>query len=179
MGEFLGEVGPIYGRWHWPFKVMKPGDWFIVDHAIRDPEEVRQLASVRASQLGIRVSVNKVCPEYPGFTKVSYPDITEEERKPIGRLLKFEQAAPKVMDWYGYDLSQLPAGELYHRKRARIATPQLREPSVERIMFDFPGSGRLGLLFDPAGFDVEVVGDNETIESWARGSLTLEDVMGS
>src|SRR5678816_3405131 len=34
MGKFIGEVAPIYGKWHWPLKGMKEGDWFVVDHEL-------------------------------------------------------------------------------------------------------------------------------------------------
>lgn len=71
-GRNLGYVGPIYGRWIWPFKQMRPGDWFVVEASQRDPEKVRHTASVRAAQLGKRISVEKNW--QPGLTRVTCVD---------------------------------------------------------------------------------------------------------
>lgn len=68
--SFIGEVRPVYGKWIWPLRQMAPGDWFIVDKELRDPEKLRALMGVRAAQLGIRVSVTKHPEEHPGFVKV-------------------------------------------------------------------------------------------------------------
>lgn len=54
-----GEIRPVYGRWVWPFRHMKPGDWFTVAHVDRDPEAVRKMVSVRSAQLWKRFSVTK------------------------------------------------------------------------------------------------------------------------
>jgi hypothetical protein len=69
-GEFLGELEPVYGRWVWPFRRMKVGDWFKVRFDVRLPGDVRQLAGVRAAQLGIKIGVTTELPEHPDFTVV-------------------------------------------------------------------------------------------------------------
>ncbi len=76
----LGDITPVYGRWFWPFRVMKPGDYFTVSAAPRDPENVRKVVGVRAAQIGKRFSVNKNW-EGSGLVRVmcvAIPDTLED-----------------------------------------------------------------------------------------------------
>lgn len=52
-------IEPVHGRWVWPFAQMQAGDWFLVAHADRDPDALRNLVSVRGSQLAKRFSFTK------------------------------------------------------------------------------------------------------------------------
>lgn len=71
MSEFLGVIQPVDGRWQWPFRQMKEGDWFLVNWEQRDPESVRNLAAVKGSQLGKGMKVEKRPHDHPGYTKVT------------------------------------------------------------------------------------------------------------
>lgn len=173
-GQFLGEVKPLYGRWHWPYTFMQPGDWFIVDQALRNGEAVRQHATVRAAQLGIFLSTTVSDPKHPGFTRVTRRPL--EESKADGVLLIYGKAGEKLRTWYGFNIDELPFGQLYHGRKARVDVEQSQVPSVKRMMVDIPGSGRVGFVFDPAGFDVLVLREHETFESW-KEELKLEDIM--
>jgi hypothetical protein len=68
----FGQIKADRGRWVWPFAQMQPDDWFTVAHEDRDPERVRNMAMVRASQLKIRVKVEKHF--QPGLLKVTRVD---------------------------------------------------------------------------------------------------------
>lgn len=172
-GVFHGEVKPIYGRWHWPLRVMQPGDWFIVDQALRNSEELRHVMGVRAAQLGIPLSITKEDPDYPGFTKVTRPEISESKRD--GLVMQYGDAGAKLQAWYGFNIDALPFGELYHRQKARVNAVQVKEPSVSRMIVETWDS-RLGLTFDERGFDVVQLAKHATLESWKRGA-SLDEVM--
>lgn len=181
MGEFIGEVQPVYGRWTWPLRVMQPGDWFIVSKALRKPEEVRNLMSVRASQMGVRVSVTKHPKEYPGYTKVEMVDLTKSAEKPDGQLVDYATAGQFLELWYRFNIDEIPFWDIYSKGKERVYAPQvIDEVPVKRIIFDAHERGKLvGLVFDAQGFDCYALGKYTTIESWKLESEepTLEDIM--
>lgn len=107
MNRDLGVVRPQYNRWTWPFSMMEEGDWFLVDKMDRETERVRNLASVRAAQLGKRFKVEKNPEDHPGFTKVEcVPDDYEpvEHRQPV---LQYGVARERLRDLYGFNLDEL------------------------------------------------------------------------
>lgn len=107
-GRYLGEIAPQYGgRWSWPFRHMKPGDWFQVDHNDREPEDVRNMAMVRGSQLGKGFSVAKQDPERPGFTRVTCVPYGGRDA-PKAERMNYELAQSRFMLWFGLDLDQVP-----------------------------------------------------------------------
>lgn len=77
--NYLGVLEPPLdgGRWAWPFKQMEPGQYFRVNHEDRPPEDVRQLAHVRAGLMGYSISVAANDPEAIGYCRVTYVDKTK------------------------------------------------------------------------------------------------------
>lgn len=180
MGEFIGEVKPLYGRWTWPLRVMKPGDWFIVDKALRSPEEVRNLMGVRASQLGIRVSITKHPEEYPGFTKVELVDQDKAEEKPDAQDMDWSTAKQKLSQWYGYDIDRAPFGEVYAKGELRVNAKGDDVPISRMILDAHEHSRVVGFVFDPAGFTMHSLPRGASLGSWKveeLKALRIEDVM--
>lgn len=118
----LGEVKPIYGRWHWPFRQMQVGDEFFVRYENRAPEDARQLASVRAAQLGIRLSCRK--DDEAGVLKVMRIDA--DNRRALPEKLDYEQVKALLRSQYGLDAEDVPwqsacdEGEMLRSRARRI-----------------------------------------------------------
>lgn len=180
-GKFLGEIQPIYGRWHWPFHTMQPGQYFIVDKVKRSGEQVRHHATVRAAQLGIPLSVTVNDPEHPGFTRVTYRDGSElNQERPHGAVIEYGLAAEKMAAWYGYDLDEMPFGMLGVKgNEVRIDRPQLVDPMVSAIMFDHSQKERTAVAFDKQGFTLYALSQHDTFKSWQppKREPTLEELM--
>lgn len=180
MGEFIGEVKPLYGRWHWPLRAMKPGDYFIVDKALRSTEEVRNLMSVRASQMGMRISVSKHPEDHPGYTRVEMMDLNKPEEKPDGAMMNYETAGEKLEAWYGFDINSLPYGYIYGKGQERIHQAQINEPSIRRMIVDCGEYNRVvGFVFDVQGFTCHALPKRATFDSWKLDAPapTLEELM--
>lgn len=179
MGEFIGKIEPKYGRWQWPLRVMKPGDYFVVDKTLRSTEEVRHLMSVRAAQLGVRFSVSAHPPEFPGYTKVEMiPNEAQEFKKPDGQIVDYGTARTKLLEWYGYQLDQMPFGPLAMRGEAEVAVEQIEEPPVRRIIFD-AGHDRVGAILDKHEIIFIALPAGSSLASWKwKDELTLEEIMG-
>lgn len=173
---FLGEVKPQYGRWRWPLGWMKPGDWFVVDHARRDPEQVRQYVSVRASQLGKRFSVIASDPERLGYSRVTCVPVVgyEEEEQSDGIELAPEKAHDKFREWYAWDLGDLPYGELFYKRKAVVMVEQVATPPVKRIIFDVP-EHHLGAILHPDCIEFISLPKGAMIASWKVEAV--EDIM--
>lgn len=60
------------GRTKWPFRDMKPGQYFHVHHEDKHPEAVRNYAMVTAAKLSIPLSVTADDPEMPHHARVEY-----------------------------------------------------------------------------------------------------------
>ena len=134
MNRDLGIVRPLYGRWTWPFGMMEEGDWFLVDQMDRETERVRNLASVRAAQLGKRFKVEKHPVEHPGFTKVEcVPDDYEaaEHRQPA---LEFSVARERLRDLYGFNLDDLHWGHIHDGKPVEVKMQALDDLPKRRIV---------------------------------------------
>lgn len=176
---FIGEVRPLYNRWTWPLRVMQPGDYFIVDKLLRSPEEVRHLMSVRAAQLGIRLSVTKEPVDHPGFTKVEMVDMKREEERPDGLSVDFATASQRIATCYAYNLDRLPFGTVYTTGSVRVDAPQVSEMFAKRIIFDaYEQDFVVGIVFDKLGFTAYALPRGTTVESW-KPPLTIEEIMGS
>lgn len=174
--EFLGEVKPLYGRWHWPYTFMQPGDWFIVDQALRNGEAVRHHATVRAAQLGIILSTTVNDPEHPGFTRVTRRSHSDQGT-PDGEVVDYGTAATKLADWYGFNIDELPFGRIEAGVAVKIDAVQRKPPSVRRLLVEFLEK-KLGLVFERDGFTVEQLAKSATMESWKSEGPSLDDVMG-
>ena len=109
--HYMGVVGPVHGRWVWPFKHMKVGDYFLVRFEDRNPEEVRHLASVRAAQRGIRISVTKFDPAHPHMVKVMRIPDDAPAGKRVPEYLNYEQFRGLAMRQYNLDADALPWGK--------------------------------------------------------------------
>jgi hypothetical protein len=176
-GQYHGEVGPIYGRWQWPLKIMQMGDWFHVDHLLRNPEEVRHYVSVRAAQLGKRFSVMANDPDKPGYAKVWMPEPTEAgEGVPAFAALDYDKARTKFRELYSYPLDHLPAGQLHHKGRAEVEISQLKAPMVNRIVFPLPPHEQVGAKLYADRIVFEVLPDGASPEQWAK-QVDLDDIM--
>src|SRR6476469_10931541 len=98
MGECIGEAVQVYGRWIWPIKMLQPGDYFQVDHALKPPQEVGHYVNVRSSQLGIPLSFQMHDPDRPGFCRVTrrnYADMPEVD----GTEMDYEKVHDKLSLW--------------------------------------------------------------------------------
>jgi len=178
MGKYLGEIAPIYGRWHWPLKAMEPGDWFHVDHAVRPPGEVGHYVNVRATQLGMTLSFMANDPEKAGFAKVTRPDFANQDERPEGAVLEYGVAKSKMLDWYGYDIDQLPVGAIaYGSQQERIDMETIEPPRVRRIIVRSAEQFDYGLRLDGEGFDFIPLPKGATLGMWKSEPLTLDEVM--
>lgn len=178
-GPFLGEVRPHYGRWTWPLSWMKPGEFFIVDHARRDPEDLRKYVSVRAAQLNKRFSVAARDPEHPGYCRVSCVEFDAGGEEPEVNVMDFDKVETKMVDWYGVDLGAvLPWSVLPARGKAFVAAAQLSAPPVKRMIvrIDIP-DGWAGLVFKSEGFDVYGLPAGTAISNWKLEEPSIDEVM--
>jgi len=95
----LGRVKPIYGRWYWPFRQMEVGDEFHVSFQDREPEAVRQMATVRAAQLGIRLKTQK--DDALGAMRITRIEFDTDNQKVLPKALSYEQFEPFMREMYG------------------------------------------------------------------------------
>jgi hypothetical protein len=138
MNKDWGVVRPVYGRWVWPFRRMEEGDWFHVDHADRDPEQVRNMAMVRAHQLGMKFSVNRNDEDKPGFCKVTRVALEHEEPDNRQPVMEYGSAKERFMDWYAVDLDvQMPMAQVSTFEAAEIKAEQIEKPHRQRVVFKF------------------------------------------
>lgn len=101
----LGKVGPVHGRWVWPFRQMEIGDEFHVRYEDRDPEDVRHMGSVRAAQLGMRLSCTK--DDAAGVMRVArVPYRVDEEMLP--KDLSYEQMNALLRRQYNLEADDVP-----------------------------------------------------------------------
>lgn len=171
----FGEVKPRYGKWSWPLKHMKPGDWFVVDHARRDPEDVRGYVKLRSSQLSKRFSVAANDPERPGYTRVTcVPFERDEAAQSDGIELAPEKAHDKFREWYAWDMGDLPYGELFHKRKAVVTVDQVVKPAVKRVIFDVP-EHHLGAILHRDCIEFISLPKGATIASWKVEAV--EDIM--
>lgn len=109
--SFLGVIAPDErGRWHWPFRAMMEGDWFLVDWEQRDPESVRNLAAVKGSQLGKSMRIEKRPADHPGFTKVMCVEPGAPRHNSVegkGKRVNYELAGVMLDRYYGLDANRL------------------------------------------------------------------------
>jgi hypothetical protein len=162
MGRYLGVVAPLYGRWTWPFRSMEIGDYFLVKHEDRNPEDVRNIASVRASQLGIRISVEK-CPQaHPYMTKVRRVAPDEVKAKLPGEL-DYSQIRGLLMRQYDLDADQVPWHAL-DKVGERIEHP------VKRVE---ESDGRSAVIASVGGdaFAVQLLDDRLLLEKVRAGTI--------
>lgn len=174
---FIGEVKPVYGRWHWPFRSMEPGDWFVVDHALKLPSDVGHYVNVRSTQLGIPLRFMQDDPDRPGYCRVTRPDT---QAQPEAKVIEasWELAKNKLREWYGVHIDELPYGMAYLHETSRVDRPQVVKPSVEAMIFDAREyEWIIGITFDAEGFTLHRLPRGTGASGWKPGELKLDEVM--
>lgn len=177
IGPYLGEVKPQYGRWTWPFSWMKEGEYFHVDHARRNPEDVRVYVSVRAAQLNKRFSVKANDPERPGYCRVTCVPRGDAADEPKCIALDYLQAKQKLREWYGWDVGKLD-DMVYGENKGTVAkVKQIAQPPVERIMFPY-APWTLGAILRPDEIEFVSFEEGATPDSWKHEEPfdKLEDI---
>lgn len=166
----LGELKPIHGRWSWPLGWMKPGEFFYVDHARRNPEEVRQYVGVRAAQLSKRFSVMANDPDRPGYARVTCVPLDAKKAEPIMSKLDYEKAGIKLSQWYGFPIHHIQAGDLWGKGRTVNEVKQVEKPPVKYLVFPFPPFDQVGAIMDEDGIEFQVVPEGMSAENWAAAA---------
>lgn len=165
----IGRVKPIYGRWHWPFRQMAIGDEFHVAFQDREPEEVRQMATVRAAQLGIRLSTQK--DNEAGVMRIRRVEQDLDSYKVLPKGLTYEQLKGLLRDEYGLDGDDVPwqaaveVGETLRSRAKRIGSDPRKviEVAVAHQRY------AVELLDDQ--IVATCLGRNETLEGWKSAKL--------
>lgn len=180
MGEFIGEVAPIWGRWHWPIKLLQPGDYFRVDHALKPPAEVGHYVNVRSTQLGIPLSFQTNDPDCPGFCRVTrrdYANVPEID----GSVMDYDKVHDKLSSWYGVALNDvLPWGAFAQKQVAFIAAEQIEKPPIKRMIVKTKlHDGWFGLVFKQDGMEFHPLPPGSSLKSWKLEEIVdpLADVM--
>lgn len=168
MGKFLGELKPVYNRWVWPFVHMEDGDWFIVSWEHRPPEDVRHLASVRAAQLGKRISVEKRPKDYPGFTKVTcggrqaLPERDETDPETINGIIRRLYA----VDYNRIKWTMMDRGEVEEHFAEREGQPVQQVHCVW-----IPHLWRFIVELLPDRLKIERIDENDTLARWRKRKM--------
>lgn len=165
----LGRVGPIHGRWHWPFRQMVEGDEFHVRYEDRAPEDARQLASVRAAQCGIRLSCRK--DDQAGVLRIQRIPFDTDSAKALPKVMSYEQVKALLRNLYGLDADDIPwsaaieAGQMLRSRAPRIGDDPRRVIEVavsnERYVVELLDDGIVATCLDR----------NETLEGWKSAKL--------
>lgn len=166
----LGRVRPLYGAWRWPYRSMHEGDEFHVHYEDRAPEDVRQLASVRAAQLGIRVSCRR--DDEAGVIRVTRVPFDTDSAKGLPKVLAYEQVKALLRNLYGLDADDVPwqaaidPGEVLRSRADRTGDDPRRlvEVAVANQRY------AVELLDDQVV--ATVLGGKETLESWKSAKLS-------
>lgn len=166
-GDYLGVLQAPFdgGRWAWPFKRMQPGQFFHVDHNDRHPEEVRQLAHVRAGTLGYSVSVRADDPEKPGFTRVEYVDKTRGEED---RDKSYAATNSLLSTHYDFTFDDL---NLWHLQDRPFEPQVLVEDHLGRAVHceQKPRFDKIVLKMDYASFGIEFFEDRLVVTGLPKG----------
>lgn len=168
MNRYLGEIRPIGSRWVWPFRDMQEGDWFLVSWELRDPESVRNMASVRGSQLGKRFMVEKRPPEHLGFTKV-----TCGSTQPLRRMedVNFETIGRVLRRCYEVEHGDLLWTMLEEGQVQEVEAEQIEEPLQPVYMVSIPDKWRFVVELLPDRVRIRRVATRETLAGWYRRQL--------
>lgn len=146
--SFLGIIEPDRaGRWHWPFRTMQEGDWFLVDWEQRDPESVRNLAAVKGSQLGKGMKIEKRPAEHPGFTRVTCFEqgtLAKSAPPPDGKV-NYELAGVMLDRSYGFDVNKLAWTAMEEGQMQEVAAVRENEVEREMVEVDLPPRWRFEL----------------------------------
>lgn len=178
MAKFIGEVAPVYGRWHWPLKQMEEGDWFLVNHADRAPDEVRHYVSVRAAQLGMRFSVKGHDPENPHFARVTKMTWKEQAvSAPLVREMDFDRIMAVLNRSYpSVNANPLPIWTAEEGDKVRIDALRASPTPQSAYIVMIPDQWKTAVECDALGFTVARVALQTTLESFTEGKLA--DIMG-
>jgi len=174
--NFIGELRPFYGKWNWPMRDMVPGDLFVVDHAIRDPEAVRNYVTMNATRLGKFFSVNARDPERPGYCRVTCTPAPSQREEPQESVLSCEVGITKLGEWYGINFNDTRLwGTLAPQNGwSLIEAKQLKAPPFKRaiVKTDVP-DGWFGFVYHPFGFEVHRIEPGTPIEAWPEDDTKL------
>lgn len=105
----LGRVRPAFGYWRWPYRQMQEGDEFHVSYEDRAPEDVRQLASVRAAQLGIRLSCRR--DDEAGIMRITRVPFDTDPARGLPKALEYVQVRPLMRNLYSLNADAIPWGK--------------------------------------------------------------------
>jgi hypothetical protein len=159
--KYLGVlVPPTQGQWSWPFGKMEPGQYFHVNHEDRHPERVRQGAMIRAAQLAIKLSVRGNDPEQPGYARITYVDISQEE---VERELGPEATDRILKRCYGTTFDQLQAWHMQDKEWASQDFPAKRIKAPRLLVFV--------VEFTFASFGLTLGEDKITVTGLPKGTL--------
>lgn len=181
MVQDWGQIEPNpYGRWVWPFRGMKPGDYFCVDERHRPRGAVANQAYVAGNRMGKRFSVGDH-PSLSGFTLVTCR--TDEQMA--------ARIEPKTHMTYGEAMEQVIArayspgdaqqigmmmwGSLIHPgEQDREAVEMIAEPPIRT--FTVASFGEAVVLVELKDDEIVMTGQprNFTIEAWRKSKL-LDD----
>ena len=134
-GRYFGELQPIHGQWIWPMKHMEEGDWFRVDHMLRDPEKLRRYVYVRGAQLGKSFSFKRDDPDAPGFSRVTctVPGMAAQRMDPV---VEYGSAMAHIAAGYGVPQGELPElGTLEMRDSIEVPVRFVDERSKKMFVF--------------------------------------------
>lgn len=122
----------------WPLGDMDVGDWFLVPHELREPGRVRNYVMVDGYRRGIKFSVEKDPPEFPGYTRVTRVD---EDRKVPARKAPFVTYGlvdQRMKESYGFGFYDAPGDgtldELQIGQRLVFVSEQIVEPVLDRYV---------------------------------------------
>jgi hypothetical protein len=168
--SYMGAITPVFGRWVWPFRKMKPGDYFVVSHEHRTPEDLRNMVSVRAAQLGKRFSVNKDF--RPGLTSVTCIPLNAPGRgRKAPGALDYGAVTEMLGRCYGVDAGKLKWTAMDVGEVERIEAKQLEAPLQPVYMAVIPDDWKFALELGPGSVEVTRVEQNETVESFTKAKL--------
>jgi hypothetical protein len=148
---------------------MKIGDEFHVAFQDREPEEVRQMATVRAAQLGYRLQTRK--DNEAGVMRIKRIEQDLDSYKALPKGLTYEQLRGLLRDEYGLDADHVPWG-------AAIEPGEMLRSRAERVGNDPRRVIEVAVAHQR--YAVELLEDQviatclkqgETLEGWKRAKL--------
>lgn len=156
-------AGRAATRWVWPFRQMDVGDFFRVAAEDKSIHDVRNIASVRAYQLGIRLSVKTDERGDAVVTRVPSKDV-----QPI-QVLAYDTACKRVTEFYGNldTFSTVPWEGMAVGQKYFAATPQRTQPPYPYMLIRLHHDLTYHLELGARGFGVTRLADGTTAEGFA------------
>ncbi len=167
MSRDLGFVQPDrFGKWHWPFASMQPGDSFKVWPHERPKGAVVNMVHTRGATLGKRFRTGTAA---DGSTQVTCVDATEANavkegclQWPVARLLINGLYGPEVADrtvWEGIE------------KPTFVACKAVGAMPHTRTCWFLVSRRRFKVTLEDDGFHVDPLDRVPTVEEWIAARL--------